>query len=144
MVHTMIALLQHHPECLRGALPGLVLASLMLGEVCRQVPGLAAAADAVLDDAGAEAEFNARHRISHGAMPAFDGALPTAENSPGTSYASRGRLLAVSVAVLGGVRLLVQATSAAAGALCVGPEVEEEEEGWMAAWLASGLFDGGL
>lgn len=49
-----------------------------------------------------------------------------------------------AVAVLRAIRSVIQGTSAALGALCTGPEVEEEEEGWLAAWLASGMFDGGL
>jgi len=61
--------------------------------------------------------------------------------TPGDSYMTRDP---DAVTVVRAIRQLVRGASATFGALSVGPEVEEEEEGWMSAWLASGLFDGGM
>ena len=140
-IHAMVPLLQHRSEALRGAAPHLALASLLLGNLCQAVPSLQAACQAIEDDEAQEVMFYARHRVSRHGLQKAKGPLPVSGAIPGDACAARDP---EAMIVVRAVRLLVRAASAALGALSVGPEVEEEEEGWMSAWLSSGMFDGGM
>lgn len=108
------------------------------------MPELKAAAEHIDSGEREEVLFFARTRASRAGMASLKAALPEPQLRPGDTEAGRSEEQKEAVEAVRAIRLLVRGASAALGALCAGPEVEEEEEGWLGGWLASRIFDGGL